>query len=81
MGHQIIQQPDGNLCVWSTVVDELIITDATPQELADYYADRAATDARIETQEIIERVLAGEARKVYFQFTMTYDEAVTRVER
>jgi len=78
MGHQIIQQPDGHLCVWSTVVDDFIITDATADELADYYAKDAAAKARKDTKRLTEAVLAGRAREVYYQFTKTYDEATER---
>lgn len=76
MSHQIIPQPDGRLCVWSTVVDEIIIVDAEPDELVEYYADRASEDAREKSRRIIDLVSAGQARKVYYQFTMSYAEAV-----
>jgi hypothetical protein len=78
MGHQIIMQPDGRLCVWSTVVDDLVLYDATPEELLDYYADRAAEEAVRRTQQILDAVLADDARAVYYQFTLTYDEALKR---
>lgn len=77
MGQQIIEQPDGRLCVWSTVTDSIIIT-ATPDELLEHYAEQAAADARRRTRKVIDLVLAGLARKAYFQFTMTYDQAVSR---
>lgn len=77
MGHQIIQQPNGMLCVFSTNTDSIILADATPDQLADYYAQRAAEDARRETNRVIEAVLAGKPEKIYTrQFVMTYDEAV-----
>lgn len=79
VGHQIIRQPDGLLAVFSTVVDDWVLTDATAAELEDYYAAKAADDARRRTREITDAVLAGEARKVYYQFTMTYDEAVAEI--
>ncbi len=77
MGHQIIKQPDGKLCVFSSISDEIILADATAEELADWYAERAAEDARRETKRLTDMVLAGEKRP-YFQFTMTYDEAVEK---
>lgn len=75
MGHQIIVQPDGRLAVFSSVVDSWIVMDATPGELADFYAERAAEDARRGTRETLAHVLAGEPRQVYCQFAMTFDEA------
>lgn len=76
MGHQIIQQPDGLLCVFSTVTDSIIIRDATAAELIADYAEMAAVEARERIRRIIDLVEAGDARKAYYQFTMTYDEAV-----
>lgn len=76
MGHQIIEQPDGKLCVFSTVVDGIIIKDATGQELIDYYAAEAAISARQRTSQIIAYVRNHEPEKAYYQYTMSYDEAV-----
>jgi hypothetical protein len=75
MGHQIIKQPDGRLAVFSSVVDDWIIRDATQQELEDYYAGEAATKARKDTRRVCEAVLAGNARSVYYQFAMSFAEA------
>jgi len=75
MGHQIIRQPDGKLAVFSSIVDAWILMDATPADLEDYYAEKAAEDARQRTRKVLEHVLAGEPRKAYYQFAMTFDEA------
>jgi hypothetical protein len=76
VGHQIIKQPDGLLAVFSSVTDSFILADCNPAELLDYYAQRAAQQARKDTQRVLDAVEAGEPRKVYHQFAMTYDEAV-----
>lgn len=76
MSHQIIRQPDGLLCVWSTVVDDFIVVDATPKELIESYARIAEEKARADTQRIIDIVLGGSAKKVYYYSAMTYDEAM-----
>lgn len=76
MGQQIIQQPDGRLCVFSTIVDQIVVADATAEELADYYAEQAAEDARRETKRLTEAVLSGDPRSVYYQFVKTYGTAV-----
>lgn len=75
MGHQIIRQPDGLLAVFSTEVDGWVVYDATPDELLDWYAAQAAEDARARTQRVLDAVLSDQARKVYAQFTKTFDEA------
>jgi cell division protein FtsB len=73
--HQIIRQPDGLLAVFSTGVDDWIIEDATAEELGEYYAERAAKEARESALETAQAVLDGRAREKYYQFTMTYEEA------
>lgn len=75
MGHQIIQQPDGQLAVFSTVVDAWVLYNATPESLGNYYAVEAARGARERVEKTIAHVLAGEPQKAYFQFTMTFEEA------
>lgn len=76
MAHQIIAQPDGRYCVFSTVVDALVIVDATADDLLDYYSGQAAAEAEQRVQKIIANVKDGNARESYHQFTLTYDEAV-----
>lgn len=80
MGHQIIKQPDGKLCVFSSATDSIIVTDATPEELIEMYAEDAAVKARHDAKWVIDAVQAGEPRKVYHQFAMTYEEAVAMHE-
>lgn len=74
MGHQIIKQPDGLFCVWSTVVDAIVVTDASARELEDMYAAEAAHRAAEQTRKIIDSLESGE--RPYYQFTMTYEEAL-----
>jgi hypothetical protein len=33
MAHQIVKQPNGLYAIWSTVVDNFIVYDATPEEI------------------------------------------------
>ena len=75
MGHQVIRQPDGLLAVFSSGVDSWVLVDATAEELADWYAERAAVESRRETARILESVLAGQPREAYYQFAMTWEEA------
>lgn len=79
MGEQIIKQPDGKLAVFDSMVDDFTMWDATPQELIEWRAERAAEEARKLARLYIDRVLSGEPRP-YAQFTMTWDEAVERAE-
>jgi hypothetical protein len=78
---QIVLQPDGKLAVFSTVVDDLVMCDATLDEVADEAADFARETASSkatpeQTAERIKRaretarrnathVLAGEPHRAY----------------
>lgn len=80
MGQQIIRQPDGRLAVFSSIVDAFIVVDATPEEILDWRAEEAAAKERERTQRELDAVLAGDPRRVYFQFTRTWEEAA-RMDR
>jgi hypothetical protein len=75
MGHQIIRQPDGLLAIFSSFTDTWIVNDATPEDVADYYAEQAAREARRSVERILGHVLAGEPSKAYYQFALSFDEA------
>jgi hypothetical protein len=78
MGNQIIKQPDGKFAVFSSITDRIIVWDATADEIVEYFAERAAERAREDVRRTIEYVAAGEPRRAYFQFAMTWEEALTR---
>jgi len=75
MGHQIIQQPDGRLAVFSSVVDAFVVLDATPEELVDWYAEEAAKEARERTQRLVERLLRDGPQATYSMRALTWEEA------
>jgi|SRR5215831_10800901 len=75
MGHQIIRQPDDKLAVFSSSTDTWILFDVSPEELLDYYAEKAGEDARRQTQVTLDLVLSGQQTRAYYQFTMSFDEA------
>lgn len=39
MSHQIIKQPNGKYCIFSSIVDNIIIYNATPDEIKKYYIE------------------------------------------
>jgi hypothetical protein len=78
VSEQIIQQPNGRFAVWSTVTDSLIVLDATREELISWRAEQAAEKARVATENELARVLDPCNPRPYFQFTLTWEEAVER---
>ena len=80
MGKQIIKQPNGLFAIFSTSTDTIHMWDATAQDIEDHFVERAAKDARRDVRQILEHVTAGEPRKAYYQFVMTWDQALAMDE-
>ncbi len=78
MGSQIIQQPNGQFAVFSSITDTIHIRDATAQEIVDYFVEKTVEDVKRQLAEILVNVAAGEPRKSYHQFAMTWEEALAR---
>lgn len=76
MGMQIIKQPDGRFALWSSVADGIAMYDASAQDIEDFFAEEAEKDTRRRVREKIAHVEAGHPEQVYFQFAMTWDEAL-----
>lgn len=76
MGYQIIKQPDDQFAIFSTFTDTIIVWDATGQEIEDWFVQNAAERARQDVRRTLGHVGAGEPRKAYCQFAMTWDEAL-----
>jgi hypothetical protein len=75
MGHQIIKEPSGKFCIFSTATDSIIIYDATAEELIEHYTKEACECEAKRVAAKIKAVDNGDER-AYGQFTMTYEEAV-----
>lgn len=75
MGHQIIKQPDGRLAVLSSFTDTFVLMDATPDEVVEWFGQRAAEAEQDRTRTILGHVLADNPRAAYFQFARSWEEA------
>jgi inosine/xanthosine triphosphate pyrophosphatase family protein len=78
MAYQVIKQPDGKLAVFSSYSDTWVCWDGTPDEVVEYFAEKAANDARKSARETVEHVMADQPREAYYQFAMTFAEANAR---
>lgn len=76
MGHQIIKQPDGKFAIFSSNSDTIIVWDATEEEVVEYFADQAAADARRTVNRLLDHVKADKPREAYYQFALTWSEAL-----
>ena len=81
MGWQIIKQPDNLFGVFSSNVDDWVATDCTADEVEELFAEEMGRDMARRLRDVrhkISLVAAGEARKAYYQFAMTHEEAEER---
>ncbi len=76
MGYQIIKQPNGKFCIFSSFSDDFILTDATEKEIYAFFDRRARERVRIDVYDIMRSIELG--NKPYHQFTMTYEEALEK---
>lgn len=78
MGYQIIKQPNDLFAIFSSYTDTVIVWDSTQAEVLDWFIELEADRVRRDIGGILANVAAGEARKSYFQFAMTWDEALEK---
>lgn len=77
VGNQIIKQPDGKYAVFSSITDTIVFWDATEEEVVQFFVDKVAEDTRRSVEKILTHVSAGQPRKAYYQFAMTWKEALS----
>lgn len=78
MARQIIEQPDGKYCVFSSIVDGFIIKDATREEIVESFAEEARQDTIVSINSTFDKLESG--GRPYYQFTMSYEEALETIK-
>ena len=76
MGYQIIKQPDEQFAIFCSYTDTIIIWDATSEEVMGWFLEREAARVRRDVGRLLEHVAADKPRKAYYQFAMTWEEAL-----
>lgn len=79
MSIQIIKQPNEFYAVWSTIVDDFILIDATPEDIIKHIVHECEEKTKKMVNEVIAALSRGE--KPYHQFTMTFQEATTQIRQ
>lgn len=79
MGQQIIKQPNGLYAVWSTIVDDFVLYDCTPEDIIQ---DRMSSYERT-TREDVQRIIGQLKRreKPYYQFTETWASCLSYLRK
>lgn len=76
MSYQIIQEPSGKFCLWSSITEDFIVTDATKNELIIFFSEKKNDEIRKFVNNTCHALEQG--AKPYYQFTLTYDEAMKK---
>lgn len=77
MGQQIIKQPNGKYCLFSSVVDNVTYYDMTKEEIVEVWTEKAKKDFEEKVNDIISKLDEGD--KPYFQFTLSYEEMLQTI--
>jgi len=77
MGQQIIKQPNGKCCLFSSVVDNVTYYDMTKKEIVEVWTEKAKKDFEEKVSDIVSKLDKGE--KPYFQFTLGYEEMLQTI--
>jgi len=77
MGQQIIKQPNGKYCLFSSVVDNVTYYDMTKEEIVEVWTEKAKKDFEKKVNDIVSKLDKGE--KPYFQFTLSYEEMLKTI--
>lgn len=77
MGRQIIKQPNGKYCIFSSIVDNVIMCNATEQDIIDFRVKEHTEKIAKEIKEIIADLDKG---KKPYHFAKSYTEMLETIE-
>lgn len=78
MGRQIIKQPNGKYCVYSSIVDDVIYYDASREMLINQFTQDAKEGIAKQVNEVCDEIESG--GKPYLQFTIDFDRLIKIIE-
>ena len=78
MGWQVLKQPNGLYCIFSTVVDNVIYYDGTKEQVINVFVQAERDRVARSLNEIFE-ALDEDGGKPYFQFTMSIDKMIETI--
>jgi hypothetical protein len=76
MGRQVIKQPNGLYAIYSSFSEAIEEYDLDGDMVCEFFAQEASERARAEARRILAHVADDRPEKAYFQFTMTWAEAL-----
>jgi len=81
MGHRIVKMPSGKFAIFSTIVDDIIVYDATPEQLIDYYVEKKREEIIEEITAITNALAKGERAWPHQRGNESWAETVAWIEQ
>lgn len=79
MGRQIIKQPNGKYCIFSSIVDSITHYHMEEQDIINEWVEESKKEIEKEVKEIISDL--NEGKKPYYQFTKSYEEMLQTIKK
>ena len=79
MGHQIIKQPNGKFAVFSSIVDDFIMYEATREDIIELELEDSKERITREVDRVLEELKSTNPRP-YYQFTRTWEDALQTIK-
>lgn len=80
MGHRIVQMPSGKFAIFSTIVDDIIVCDATPEQLINYYVEKEREKITEEVTAITTALANGENPWPHQRGRESWAETIREIE-
>ena len=77
MAQQIIKQPNGKYCLFSTIVDNVTHYNMSKEEIVEAWTEHAKKEFERKVAAITEKLDGDE--KPYFQFTLSYEDMLKTI--
>lgn len=78
MGRQIIKQPNGNYCIFSSIVDNVTHYDMSVEEIIEEWANEAKNKIVADVKNIVAKLENNE--QPYYQFTKSYNDMLSLIK-
>ena len=78
MGRQIIKQPNGRYCIFSSIVDNITHYDMEENDVVELWVEEQRRDISSKVREIIQSIESG--GKPYHQFTKSYEDMINLIK-
>ena len=76
---QIIKQSNGKYCLYSSIVGDVVLWDATPNDILDEWVNSYRKEMAQKIKKIIESL--DDNGKPYYQFTISFEDVIEDLKK